>query len=196
MSLVPSFEVGVWNAWVFVIAGLLLHITPPMRATRFNTTLNRKFSEAPRDVYLNKNERRINVISIAFLFLLFAYAVFLPPQLGTPWFYIGLAIFLLAEIVYLTTILPWAASPVDEPVTTGIYRYSRHPVYLTLLVQLIGVGIATASWLFLLLTVLFMILFNNSVAPEEGGCLEKYGEAYRQYMNRTPRWIGLPRSGK
>jgi protein-S-isoprenylcysteine O-methyltransferase Ste14 len=41
-----------------------------------------------------------------------------------------------------------------------------------------------------------MILFNNSVAPEERGCLEKYGEAYRQYMNRTPRWIGLPRSGK
>jgi protein-S-isoprenylcysteine O-methyltransferase Ste14 len=98
--------------------------------------------------------------------------------------------------VYLTTILPWAATPVDEPVTTGIYRYSRHPIYLTLLVQLIGVGIATASWLFLLLTVVFMILFNNSVAPEERGCLEKYGETYRQYVIRTPRWIGLPRSGK
>jgi protein-S-isoprenylcysteine O-methyltransferase Ste14 len=196
MSIIPAFKIGVWNAWILVIAGLLLHIIPPTLATRFNTTLNRKSSEAPKDVYLNKNERRINVISVAFLFLLFAYTVFLPLQLRTSWFYAGLAIFLLAEIVYLTAMLPWAATPVDKPVTTGIYRYSRHPIYLTLLLQLIGVGIATASWLFLLLTVVFMILFNDSVAPEEWGCLEKYGEAYRQYMNRTPRWIGLPRSGK
>jgi protein-S-isoprenylcysteine O-methyltransferase Ste14 len=128
MSLIPAFEVGVWNAWIFVIAGLLLHIMPPAVTTRFNTNLKKKFSEAPKDVYLNKNERRINVISIAFLLLLFAYTVFLPLQLGTSWFYAGLAIFLLAEIVYLTTILPWAATPVDKPVTTGLYRYSRHPV--------------------------------------------------------------------
>ena len=194
MTLIPVFEVGIWNAWIFVIAGLLLHIIPPTLATQFNTNLKKKFSEAPKDVYLNKNERKINVISIAFLLLLFAYTVFLPLQLGTSWFYAGLAIFLLAEIVYLTTILPWAATPADKPVTTGIYRYSRHPIYLTLLFQLIGVGIATASWLFLLLTVVFMILFNNSVAPEERGCLEKYGETYQQYMNRTPRWIGLPKS--
>jgi len=134
MSLIPVFEIGVWNAWIFVIAGLLLHIVPPTLATRFNRTLNKKFSEAPKDVYVNKNERRINVISAAFLFLLFAYTVFLPLQLGTSWFYAGLAIFLLAEIAYLTTILPWVATPIDKPVTTGIYRYSRHPIYLTLLV--------------------------------------------------------------
>jgi len=196
MSLVPSVDIGVWNAWILVIAGLVLHVIPPTLATRFNTTLKKKFSEAPKDVYLDKNERRINVISVAFLLLLFAYSVFLPLQLATSWFYAGLVIFLLAEIAYLTTILPWVATPVDKPVTTGIYRYSRHPVYLTLLLQLIGAGIAAASWVFLLLTVLFMILFNKSVTPEERGCLEKYGETYRQYMNSTPRWIGLPRSGK
>lgn len=196
MSLVPVFELDIWNAWILVIGGLLLHIIPPTLATRFNATLKKKFSEAPKDVYVNRSERRINVISVAFLLLLFAYTVFLPLQLGTPWFYAGLAIFLFAEIVYMTAILPWAATPVDKPVTAGIYRYSRHPIYLTLPLQLIGVGIATGSWLFLLLTVLLMILFNNSVAPEERGCLEKYGEPYRQYMTRTPRWIGLPRSGK
>ncbi|HEX79209.1 MAG TPA: isoprenylcysteine carboxylmethyltransferase family protein [Dehalococcoidia bacterium] len=194
MSLIPEFDIGVWNAWIFVLAGLFLHMVPPMLATQFNKNLNKKFSEAPADVYLNKNERRISTISIAFLLLLFIYTVFLPLQLATPWFYTGLVIFLLAEIVYMITIFPWAATPVDKPVTTGIYRYSRHPIYLTLFFQLIGVGIATASWLFILLTVVFMILFHNSVAPEERGCLEKYGDAYREYMERTPRWIGLPKS--
>ena len=185
MSLVPAFEIGVWNAWIFVIAGLFLHMAPPMLATQFNAHLKKKFSEAPSDVYRNKNERIVNTISLAFLILLFIYTVSLPLKLGTAWFYTGLAVFLLAEIVYLTTIFPWAATPVDEPVTKGIYCYSRHPIYLTMLFQLIGVGIATASWLFLLLTVVFMILFNNSVAPEERGCLEKYGEAYQQYMKNT-----------
>ena len=29
---------------------------------------------------------------------------------------------------------------------------------------------------------------------EERHCLEEYGDAYRDYMNRTPRWIGIPKS--
>jgi protein-S-isoprenylcysteine O-methyltransferase Ste14 len=195
MSLTPVFEIGLWNAWIFLLAGLFLHMVPPTLATKFSANLNKKFSEAaPTDVYLNKNEKKISNVSLAFLLLLFIYTIFLPLKLATPWFYTGLAIFLLAEAVYMITIFPWAATPVDEPVTTGIYRYSRHPIYLTILFQLIGVGIATASWLFLLLTVVFMILFNSSVVPEERGCLEKYGESYRQYMEKTPRWLGLPKS--
>ena len=58
MSGIPVFDIGIWNAWIFVIAGLLLHMMPPMLATQFNNNLKRKFSEAPKDVYLNKNERR------------------------------------------------------------------------------------------------------------------------------------------
>jgi protein-S-isoprenylcysteine O-methyltransferase Ste14 len=32
--------------------------------------------------------------------------------------------------------------------------------------------------------------------PEERFCLRQYGEAYREYMNRTPRWIGIAKSGE
>ena len=194
MSLIPAFEIGVWNAWIFILAGLFFHAAPPMMTTQFNTNLKNKSSEAPADVYLNKTERRINTFEVALLILLFIYSVFLPLQLGTPWFYTGLAIFLLAVIVYMTLLVPWATTPPDEPVTTGLYRYSRHPIYFTILVQLIGLGIASASWVFLLITIIFIITMNTSVTPEERGCLEKYGDAYREYMNRTPRWIGIPKS--
>jgi protein-S-isoprenylcysteine O-methyltransferase Ste14 len=37
-------------------------------------------------------------------------------------------------------------------------------------------------------------LMNMSAVNEERLCLEKYGDAYRDYMNRTPRWIGIPKS--
>jgi protein-S-isoprenylcysteine O-methyltransferase Ste14 len=194
MSFMPAFEIGVWNAWIFLLVGLFLHMVPPMLASQFNKKLNNKFSEAPADIYLYKNERIISNISLVLLLLLFFYIIFLPLKLATPWFYTGIAIFLLAEIIYMITFFPWAATPAGKPVTTGIHRYSRHPMYLSLYLQLIGVGIATASWLFLLLTAVLMILFHNSVVPEERGCLEKYGDAYREYMERTPRWLGLPKS--
>jgi len=60
----------------------------------------------------------------------------------------------------------------------------------------IGVGIASASWVFLVFTMVTAILWGILVFPEERGCLEQYGDAYREYMNRTPRWIGIPKSGK
>jgi protein-S-isoprenylcysteine O-methyltransferase Ste14 len=42
--------------------------------------------------------------------------------------------------------------------------------------------------------VITKILTSLFVAAEERHCLEKYGEAYLEYMNRTPRWIGLPKA--
>jgi protein-S-isoprenylcysteine O-methyltransferase Ste14 len=44
--------------------------------------------------------------------------------------------------------------------------------------------------------VLWAVLWNSVVPVEERFLLEKYGESYREYMERTPRWIGVPKSGK
>jgi protein-S-isoprenylcysteine O-methyltransferase Ste14 len=58
----------------------------------------------------------------------------------------------------------------------------------------IGVGIATASWVLLLLSVAYIIAPLLWVDAEERHCLKVYGDAYREYMNKTPRWIGIPKS--
>jgi len=83
--------------------------------------------------------------------------------------------------------------PPDKPFTKGLYRYSRHPIYLTTVLELIGVGISSASGLFLLLVLTLFISLNISIIAEERGCLKKYGDAYREYMSRTRRWIGIPK---
>jgi len=59
-----------------------------------------------------------------------------------------------------------------------------------------GIGIACASWLFLLLTMMWIVLYDILIAPEECWCLERYRDAYREYMNRTPKWIGIPNRGR
>jgi protein-S-isoprenylcysteine O-methyltransferase Ste14 len=86
--------------------------------------------------------------------------------------------------------------PLGKPWTTGLYRYSRHPMVLSSFFVLIGTGIAAASWLFLLLSIVFIVLTNIYVADEEQFCLEKYGTSYHEYISRTPRWLGKPKSGK
>jgi protein-S-isoprenylcysteine O-methyltransferase Ste14 len=83
---------------------------------------------------------------------------------------------------------------VDKPVTKGIYRISRNPAYFGCFLIYISIGIACSSWVFLLVAIGYITVMNILVDPEERMCLEKYGRAYREYMDRTPRWIGIPKS--
>jgi len=43
------------------------------------------------------------------------------------------------------------------------------------------------AWIFLLITTIITVGAVAFVAREEQGCIEHYGDAYRKYMNRTPR---------
>jgi protein-S-isoprenylcysteine O-methyltransferase Ste14 len=88
----------------------------------------------------------------------------------------------------------WATNPLDKPITTGVYSISRHPMDFGNIVAIVGTGIACASWVFLLLGIVGITLMNMSAVYEERFCLEKFGNAYQEYMNRTPRWIGIPKS--
>ena len=59
---------------------------------------------------------------------------------------------------------------------------------------MIGAGIASASWLFLLLSVILMVVSHFLAITEENSTTKKFGDAYKEYMARTPRWIGIPKS--
>lgn len=122
-----------------------------------------------------------------------AYSIFLPLQLGTVWFYIGLVFFLLGLITNIFATINFATTPIKEPVTQGIYRYSRHPIYVAIVLIYLSVGIASVSWVFILVSIIWSVLIYISAVGEERYCLEKYGETYREYLNKTPRWIGIPK---
>lgn len=121
------------------------------------------------------------------------YSIFLPLKMGTVWLYVGLPIYALALLMTLLTTMNYAMTPLEEPVTKGVYRYSRHPIYLAGFLLYTGIGIACASWVILLCAVLWIVFFYIVVPAEERFLLEKYSEAYRKYMDRIPRWIWLPK---
>jgi protein-S-isoprenylcysteine O-methyltransferase Ste14 len=187
MSLVPAFEIGVWNAWLLIFPLVLI---PAVLAS----VKKGVFKKTESNINLSKSERIVFTLSKVFLGLLFLYSIFLPLKLGTLWFYVGLPISLLGTVMYIIVSVNIATTPVDRPVTTGLYRYSRHPMYVASFIAPIGAGIASASWLFLLLSVLCIITHFMNGIFEERLCLEAYGSDYQEYLNRTPRWIGIPKS--
>jgi len=193
MSLVPAFELGLWNAWIFMLYFPLHPLLFLLVDKAVGVGDIMKKMATP--IY-TKTEKRISHGYFLILILSFIYSVFLPLQLGTAWFYVGLPIYLVGLLIFMVAIVNIATTPHGEPFTKGAYRYSRHPMYLGQILMLIGVTIASASWVFLLLSIALMILSHLVAIPEERLCLESYGDAYREYMNRTPRWIGIPKSEK
>ena len=186
MSLIPTFEIGVWNAWIFMPYLFLMIIL----VGKLKKGQDPGKSEI--DAFSKSEKRIFNSAMLVFLSALI-YSIFLPLKLGTIWFYAGLPITLIGLVTLTIVMANFATTPWDKPVTEGLYHYSRHPMYITIALFLLGVGIASASWLFLLLSIIFTILNSFRVINEERYCLEKYGDSYRQYMNRTPRWIGIPK---
>jgi len=192
MSLIPDFELGLWNAWMFVLSFFSLFIAFKI----LDHLGGKKRSSRPDKPPFNAKEERLYGISQLAIWASNIYSVFLPLKLDTAWFYAGLSIFLFGMVFTFLAGISLDATPMDRPATKGLYRISRNPIYLGCFLIYIGISITCASWFFLLLTAIWIILYDILVAPEERWCLEKYGDAYQEYMNRTPRWIGIPKSEK
>jgi len=188
MTLIPAFEIGVWNAWIFMLLDLL---TFPLF---FRVAIPRAPKEENHNVAALPRFKRTLLYSSKIIYIpAFIYSIFLPIKLGTLWFYIGLPITLIGFIAGIIVILNWAVSPPGKPVTTGLYRYSRHPMYVTAFVFFLGVSIITASWVFLLFTILLIAASFYFSPLEEESCLTQFGDAYRDYMNNTPKYLGVPK---
>jgi protein-S-isoprenylcysteine O-methyltransferase Ste14 len=190
MSLIPVFKVGIFNAWIFSVFFLILSFLIPL----FNKELYKRMSDPP-DMKISLGGKVMGYIATVIIYLAFLYSIFLPFKLGTAWFYTGLFIFLLGMVVIITAGVSIITTPINKPVTRGVYRYSRHPIYLSHILVSLGIGIATASWIILLASIVFFILVHIVVNSEEQYCKEKYGKTYEEYLKKVPRWIGIPGPG-
>jgi len=188
MSIIPAFEIGIWNAWILILGLVLINY-----GLGFLIAKESMLSTWPP--YNQKEKKLLGILMVDFV-APWIYSIFLPLKLGIAWFYVGFLIYLLGMVFLTIAVVNHATTPVDKPVTKGLYRISRHPINLSWFLVYIGIGIACASWIFLLCGIVFIIFGQILAIAEERGCLEKFGGAYREYMNRTPWWIGIPKSGK
>lgn len=74
-------------------------------------------------------------------------------------------------------------------VTSGPYHYVRHPMYSGAFTFLIAQALVAANWLILLPALATTILFYSQIGKEEAMLIDRFGDEYREYMKRTPRFI-------
>jgi protein-S-isoprenylcysteine O-methyltransferase Ste14 len=180
-----EFEIGVWNAWIFMSVFIL-----QMAIIVFANKEIRKRSHIPKDSRKTIFEKYIGMAANLFWLIALGYSIFLPLLFGTIWFYIGFSIFVIGVLFLLFATIDFITTPVDQIIQKGVYKFSRHPMYLATFLICFGSGIATASWVFIVLSLIIALCLNHEASLEERYCLDKHKDSYKEYMNRVPKWLG------
>ena len=185
MLLVPDFEIGILNAWIFLIPLIVFWFV----GIKF--LFSKRMPDSPP--LTRKKDKIIMQTLMMTMFVSFFYSVFVPIKLGTIWLYVGLLVYLLGIVLIFMTMFYFATTSIDKPVTKGIYHYSRNPMFIGFFLLYFGIAIACISWVYLVITVLFILIMFYMSPFEEAITLGHYGKAYKEYMKRTPKWIGIPK---
>jgi protein-S-isoprenylcysteine O-methyltransferase Ste14 len=121
----------------------------------------------------------------------FVPATALVRSLGAIVFALALALFAWA---IATMTRAGSNAPTNRPTMTivdsGPYRFTRNPIYLAMVLGLIGLAIAFDTlWLLLALVPFVLVIRYGVVAREEAYLERKFGDAYRGYRARVRRWL-------
>lgn len=99
---------------------------------------------------------------------------------------ISVATFLRAK----TTVNPIKPDTANTLVATGLFRYSRNPMYLGLLLVLLSFAAFLGDIVALIPALMFVVFITEfQIKPEERALREKFGTQYDEYSKRVRRWI-------
>lgn len=184
MSLIPEFALGIANAWWFLIVYMII-MAGQLQFYPNKKEIMKRLTTHPE----TENQRWVGRFNRILYFGSMIYAVFLPLKIGTIWFWAGLALFVIAMTLYAIATHNYATTPFDQPVTKGVYSISRNPLHFFSLIAWFGVAVATLSWVMMVSVALQMVGTHIMTLQEERFCLEKYGDSYREYMEKVPQYF-------
>ena len=89
-----------------------------------------------------------------------------------------------------TTVDPRYPEKAKNLVIIGIYKYSRNPMYLGILLILTGIAVYSGALSNILVLFLFVAFINKyQIIPEETALQDKFGESYSRYTRTVRRWL-------
>jgi protein-S-isoprenylcysteine O-methyltransferase Ste14 len=113
----------------------------------------------------------------------------------TRWLGVGIGITCIFLIYWMfisigTGITPTVATRIDHKlVTKGPYRWIRHPLYTFGTLFFLSFALMADSWFIALMALLAIIMLSLRLPNEEAHLIEKFGDEYREYMQRTGRYL-------
>ncbi len=183
MSFFPQLSIGWLNGWLLlaiygIVFGAVVKSFP-------QEVVARLYDKS----HWTERQRRLTLVGKALSSILFVLIAFSPLRIGQPIFVVGSALFALGLIGVVVALFNFKAAPPGQPATTGLYKISRNPQWVMLVVMFTGACLAIGSWAALLLLALAAICYHIRIRAEERSCLQHYGDDFRAYMERVPRYF-------
>jgi protein-S-isoprenylcysteine O-methyltransferase Ste14 len=122
-------------------------------------------------------------------------AITLPWRHGLAVTISGVGILFILAGVYVfqkakTTVNPTTPAAASSVVTSGVYRFSRNPMYIGFLLALIGWATFLSHTLPFLLLLVYVAYMNRfQISPEERALSAKFGDEYEAYKQAVRRWL-------
>ena len=93
-------------------------------------------------------------------------------------------------IRHRTTIQPNKLDEMSSLVTDGVNRFSRNPMYVAMLLMIIGSGLYFGTFLVVIAAPAFVMIINKvQIEPEEEALEKIFGQEYLDYKARVRRWM-------
>jgi protein-S-isoprenylcysteine O-methyltransferase Ste14 len=183
MEFFPTLEIGWLNGWIllafeFLIQGLLLLVFP-------KDVVSRLFDRSGWNV----KQRAFLIIGKVFSLLTLVLVILTPLKIHSGVFILGLVLYAIGIIGLVVAMFNFKDTPLDQPVTKGVYKISRHPQITAQIIFLFGICLAIGSWVALFALLISKLLQHFSILAEEEVCLKQYGDSYRVFMERVPRYF-------
>ena len=183
MSLFPPLSLSWLNGWLpialfygsFII---LLKLFP-------KETVDRLYDDSGWTLDMARPAK----IGLPFALAAMALILFSPLKIGRPVFWIGLSLALIGQAGFIYSLHSFNITPLNEPVTDGLYRISRNPQWVTFAVVMLGFSLMVGSWTVLALLTVRIVMNHFRILGEECALEEQYGESYRAYKNAVPRYL-------
>jgi len=183
MELIPALEIGWLNGWTLLcllclIEGIFLWAFP-------KDVVARLFDRSG----WSKTQKAFTAIGKLLGLVCLVLIIFAPLKIGANVFILGTILLALGLAGLIIAIFNFRNTPLDQPVTKGLYRISRHPQEFMLFISFLGICIAIGSWLALFILVISKLFRHFGILGEEKACLKQYGDSYKEYMESVPRYF-------
>ncbi len=183
MELVPALGLGWLNGWIplclfYSVFGILILTFP-------KDVIARLYDRSG----WSRKQRTVSLIGKLLVLVSLGLIIFTPLKVGDVVFIVGSILFAIGLTGFVVALLNFKNTPMNQPATRGLYKISRNPQIVAGSVLFLGICVAIGSWAAMFVVVVVPFFTHSRVLAEEGSCLQQYGDLYRDYVKRVPRYF-------
>lgn len=181
MNYFTELHIGLFNAWIGSLIIILSQVVVMPQKELMKRMMDMSWY-TPRD-------KKAAMSSLASVYGMMIFTVWVPLKIGTQWFYAGLFLFSIGFIGHAIATHNYATTPKNEATRKEMYQISRNPLYFFNSLMFLGLVTASLSLPLFLIWIVFNICTHLLVLGEERYCLQTYTESYKEYMQKVPRYF-------